>query len=746
MADIRIKDLATTATTSASDDYLALDGSTNGTRKILATNVANNVTDVVFGASGPSAKSSIAARAPRQGLVFDGSNTVLTQALPADGTGDFSKFVWVYLTVQPSLDVPLFSQAANSSSLLIRGGTRKLNLSKSGVSYGTNNSSTDISLRIWSLVGAVKSGSTVTYYLNGVSDGTSPDSLNYTAGGTGNIGQNAPAGFALSGSYAYNRALSAAEVVALYEAGVPAGADYNTASNTALSLGNFANSGYDTFTGASATGFTAINTSVDGYAYTTNQFTLIKGARYQMTFTCTLTSGQVPVAYLGVPGSSVLSVQTRIAAGANVLEFTATASGASNGVFYSFNGEAVSYAISNFALTRLGLLLAPDAAQSGGGLTWYDTSGNAANITLPATGVTWNVPTSGFIQSPSALKLNPSTGNVLIGTTTDITGTGGLHVAGTATASTTTSGALRVGSNVGLSGNAGGASYFGGAATFAGAVSVASITSASSSTVGALTIGNGTAATNVAIGDGYIRAGSAIFANNAGTNTQLALGSVASAATTYSKLRTDGSGGLDISAGSGGALSFGYDNARPVGAYGVWTFNSTTPSTGVGTGALQVAGGIYAGAASVFGGTVASIGALWNSNTGNTSTNGFNDATNISSNIISVYGSTGSANIQKAGRITVFDGGSGYYGLNLQAPTSAYPNFSGTVNFTNVLTLTSQAATFAGTVIAPAATTALAPMRIPHGTAPTSPVNGDMWTTTAGLFVRINGVTVGPLS
>jgi hypothetical protein len=64
--------------------------------------------------------------------------------------------------------------------------------------------------------------------------------------------------------------------------------------------------------------------------------------------------------------------------------------------------------------------------------------------------------------------------NLLIGTTTDITGTGGLHVAGTSTASTTTSGALRVGSNVGLSGNAGGASYFGGglntaaASTFTG--------------------------------------------------------------------------------------------------------------------------------------------------------------------------------------------------------------------------------------------------------------------------------------
>lgn len=36
--------------------------------------------------------------------------------------------------------------------------------------------------------------------------------------------------------------------------------------------------------------------------------------------------------------------------------------------------------------------------------------------------------------------------------------------------------------------------------------------------------------------------------------------------------------------------------------------------------------------------------------------------------------------------------------------------------------------------------------RLPHGTAPSSPVNGDIWTTTAGLFVRINGATVGPLS
>ena len=32
-------------------------------------------------------------------------------------------------------------------------------------------------------------------------------------------------------------------------------------------------------------------------------------------------------------------------------------------------------------------------------------------------------------------------------------------------------------------------------------------------------------------------------------------------------------------------------------------------------------------------------------------------------------------------------------------------------------------------------------LRVAHGTAPTTPVNGDIWTTTAGLFIQIDGVT-----
>ena len=50
-------------------------------------------------------------------------------------------------------------------------------------------------------------------------------------------------------------------------------------------------------------------------------------------------------------------------------------------------------------------------------------------------------------------------------------------------------------------------------------------------------------------------------------------------------------------------------------------------------------------------------------------------------------------------------------------------------------------ATFTGLVTTPAATTTTAGLNVPHGAAPTIPVNGDIWTTTGGLFARINGGT-----
>jgi len=57
-----------------------------------------------------------------------------------------------------------------------------------------------------------------------------------------------------------------------------------------------------------------------------------------------------------------------------------------------------------------------------------------------------------------------------------------------------------------------------------------------------------------------------------------------------------------------------------------------------------------------------------------------------------------------------------------------------------------QAQTFLGKQTFIATGTGAASATLPHGTAPSAPVDGDVWTTSSGMFVRINGSTVGPLA
>jgi hypothetical protein len=67
------------------------------------------------------------------------------------------------------------------------------------------------------------------------------------------------------------------------------------------------------------------------------------------------------------------------------------------------------------------------------------------------------------------------------------------------------------------------------------------------------------------------------------------------------------------------------------------------------------------------------------------------------------------------------------------------------VNLTTLATMSAAGGLALSSILElPASTTSVPPMRIPHGTAPTSPTNGDVWTTTAGMYARINGATVGP--
>lgn len=86
-------------------------------------------------------------------------------------------------------------------------------------------------------------------------------------------------------------------------------------------------------------------------------------------------------------------------------------------------------------------------------------------------------------------------------------------------------------------------------------------------------------------------------------------------------------------------------------------------------------------------------------------------------------------------------------GLTLTNSTNIFFEDRNTFSFPKPIAVNGATASTSTALMTSAGTTAVSSLRIPHGAAPTSPVDGDMWTTSAGgLFVRINGVTVGPLT
>ena len=392
MADIRINSLSTTATSFNANDYIVIDGATGGTRKMLAANPP--FTDVTLGSGGPSVKSSLDARAARQGLVFDGTGNASTFS-GVTPSGDFSVAAIVNVTSFGSSG-RVFLSGPSSPSL-------EFGVLTTGAPYIFNGTST-LSGTAGSIVTGkfvevvyTKSGTTGTFYVNGVSAGTVTDSLTY--GATSQIGgNNAISGMlgTIAFPLIYNRALSASEVVSLFEAGVPAGADYNTATNTAINTTTFtATAGYNTFSGASATGFTAgTTTAANAYASAAINGTRNTGAKFRVSFTISANTGFLPNFWFAISGGARNSAIYNCVAGSNSFETTLTAGGSIVAVFNNSETGIGAYTVSSISITPVGLLLAPDAYQAGGGLAWYDTSGNAANITLPASGVSWNVPSS----------------------------------------------------------------------------------------------------------------------------------------------------------------------------------------------------------------------------------------------------------------------------------------------------------------------------------------------------------------
>jgi hypothetical protein len=81
-------------------------------------------------------------------------------------------------------------------------------------------------------------------------------------------------------------------------------------------------------------------------------------------------------------------------------------------------------------------------------------------------------------------------------------------------------------------------------------------------------------------------------------------------------------------------------------------------------------------------------------------------------------------------------------------PTPAQWNavFAGKQDFLGSAPLLVNGGVLTGELVTAPSVASSAGLNIPPGVAPTSPVNGDLWSTPAGFFVQVNGATIGPLT
>lgn len=83
-----------------------------------------------------------------------------------------------------------------------------------------------------------------------------------------------------------------------------------------------------------------------------------------------------------------------------------------------------------------------------------------------------------------------------------------------------------------------------------------------------------------------------------------------------------------------------------------------------------------------------------------------------------------------------------------QVPTAGQWNsyFAAKQNVLGYTPLNKAGDVMLGRLVSTPSTALAAGFNVPPGTAPASPINGDMWSTTSGFFIRVNGVTIGPLA
>lgn len=344
---------------------------------------------------------------------FNGASDYVTlPTIPAFGTGDFS--VIIKLNYISTSDYQYIIDAATNGFNLYIAPNQKLTSNKKP---GTDNTVSTTSMTNGDhVVQYVRAGTSATYYIDGVNAGTITDNQDYT--GLSNKLASSTYGFKGSISLVriFNYALTPTQIANYSKPEYPIEWVDRGATGAALNTSTFADySGtWESFYGASATGFTGISNGGDNaYATTDKDIAIITGKLYKASWTPTLTSGTSPTFNLRqnrisgtVYGSSTFT--------SGSVSFTATTTENICAYFVAGTSQSCEIVVANFKVQQLGCVLDLNSsglarASDGSYNTGYWTD-RTNSITATVSGATSVIPPASCL---GATFFNGSTSKIV---------------------------------------------------------------------------------------------------------------------------------------------------------------------------------------------------------------------------------------------------------------------------------------------------------------------------------------------
>ncbi len=246
-------------------------------------------------------------------------------------------------------------------------------------------------------VGGASANAGMTLYINGVSQAlTLSDSGTYTAMPNSssevrilNYADSIYGRGSVSCLRVWNKELTATEVKDDYSgASVPN--KYKGSNQTNLISSAFTNlsSTYESFSGASASGFTASNSSGNAYAESADEISLEEGKSYVINFNAAITSGTYPTVsvlyFSGGNHATLGNVEYQVVAGANSFVFTSIVTTNTLIRFTNAGTTNDTLVISGLTVTRAGAVAEYDGSSAGEKI-WGDKSGNDLHGTVSST-------------------------------------------------------------------------------------------------------------------------------------------------------------------------------------------------------------------------------------------------------------------------------------------------------------------------------------------------------------------------